>query len=73
MSYWKKYGERIIKRCKKYNYRIVEDYKYNDIEGYVYSYILQDYNGENTLKIADDRTYFLIEQHIKKLENKEAN
>lgn len=68
MSYWKRHGSKIIKRCKKYNYRIVESYNYNDIEGYVYSYILQDYNGENTLEIADDRTYFLIEQRIKKLE-----
>jgi hypothetical protein len=68
MGYWKRHGSKIIKRCKKYNYRIVESYNYNDIEGYVYSYILQDYNGENTLEIADDRTYFLIEQRIKKLE-----
>ena len=51
MGYWKRHGSKIIKRCKKYNYRIVESYNYNDIEGYVYSYILQDYNGENTLEI----------------------
>ena len=71
MSYWKKQGSKIIKKCKKYNYRIVENYNYNDIDGYVYSYILQDYNGENTLEIADNRTYFLIEQHVKKLESED--
>lgn len=73
MSYFRKHGEKIIKRCKKHNYRILERYNYNEIEGFVYSYVLQDYNGKNTLEIADDRTYFLIEQHVKKLENKEAN
>lgn len=68
MMYWKKTGEKIIKKCKKNNYRIIESYNYNGIEGYVYSYLLQDYKGKNTYITTGDRNYFLIEEYIKKLE-----
>ena len=43
--YYKKSGSKQLKQCKKYNYRIFENYNYSEMGGYEYYYVITDYKG----------------------------
>ena len=40
---------KIVKRNKKYNYKVYEGEKYNVMSGYEYSYFIMDYEEKNTI------------------------
>lgn len=40
---------KIVKRNKKYNYKVYEEEKYNVMSGYEYSYFIMDYEEKNTI------------------------
>lgn len=39
----------LLKRSKKYNYKVYEEIKYNDIVGCEYSYLIKEYNTGNVI------------------------
>ena len=34
----------LLKRNKKYNYKVYEEQRYNNMSGYEYSYLIEEYN-----------------------------
>lgn len=57
---------KLITRNKKYNYKVFEETKYNDITGYEYSYLITEYNTDDVImsSIIDWKD---VEEVLKKL------
>lgn len=58
----------LIKRSKKYDYKVFEEQRYNDIIGYEYSFFITNYNETNTI-MSSIIDYKDIEEIINKLKN----
>lgn len=62
----------LITRSKKYDYKVFEEQRYNDIIGYEYSFFITNYNETDTI-MSSIIDYKEVEQIINKLKsNKEA-
>lgn len=58
----------LIKRSKKYDYKVFEEQRYNDIIGYEYSYFITNYNETDTI-MSSIIDYKDVEQITDKLKN----
>jgi len=60
----------LLKRNKKYNYKVYEEQRYDIMSGYIYSYVITEYNTDNTI-MSELINWCGVEKIIKKLEGEE--
>lgn len=60
----------LLKRSKKYNYKVYEEVKYDDIVGYEYSYLIEEYNTGDVI-MSELIDWHEVEEILNKL--KESN
>lgn len=56
----------LLKRSKKYNYKVYEEVKYNDIVGCEYSYLIKEYNTGYVI-MSGLINWHEVEETLKKL------
>lgn len=56
----------LLKRNKKYNYKVYEEQRYNNMSGYEYSYLIEEYNTGDVI-MSGLINWHEVEEILKKI------